>query len=88
MSLEGENPSHWVVPPPHRLTEVVAAGGLHASGACCTIIAPETPWEEWWSEFGLRRGRGPDVVALRRLELLTACAAARRSRAWRFAIVM
>ena len=27
---------------------------MRASGACGTIIAPETPWEECWSELGLR----------------------------------
>ena len=56
--------------------------------ACCTVIAPEAPWEEWWSELGLRvrRGRGPDVVALRRLGHASECLSgspAKASRAFR-----
>ena len=79
VSWEGEN--NWVFPPPHRLTEAVAH--MRASGACGTIIAPEAPWEEWWSELGLRRGRGPDVVALRRLGHASDCLRGRPAEARR-----
>ena len=56
-----------------RLTE--AAAHMRASGARGTIIAS---WEEWRSELGLRRGRGPDVVAGRRLGRASDCLPGRR----------
>ena len=69
--------------PPHRLAEAV--GHMRASGACGTIIAPETPWEERWSELGLRRGGGPDVIAvrLRRLGHVSDCLRGRPAEARR-----
>ena len=56
---------------------------MRASGACATIIASETPWEEWRSELGLRRGRGPDVVALLRLGHASDCLRGRPAEARR-----
>ena len=40
-------------PPTHTHGDTPADRGdgpVRASGACGTIIAPETPWKEWWSE--------------------------------------
>ena len=63
VSWEGE--THLVFSPLHRLTEAVAH--MRAPGACGTIVAPETQWEEWWSELGRHRSRGPHAFAVRRL---------------------
>ena len=43
---------------PHRFTEAMAHN--LPSGACCSIfrVSSEAPWEWWWSEIGLRHGRG------------------------------
>ena len=60
---------------------------MRASGACgiiiIIIIFTAMPWEEWWSKLGLHRGRGPDVVAVRRLGHASDCLRGRPAEARR-----
>ena len=60
---------------------------MRASGACgiiiIIIIFTAMPWEEWWSKLGLHRGRGPDVVAVRRLGHASDCLRGRPTEARR-----